>query len=1047
MVAAKSRNYTVLDLLLSRGASPHIADSLGVSPLHYEAGQGDCEAVKLMLAYGADPNKQDSLCRTPLHYAVVGQHVDTVDLLVFCGADAYVANQDGESPMSLTQNRSLRTLMKSSELIVRGINNWNVHLEHLTLTADTVYQLEDTGLTVRTPGAMGLARTSLLVRRVVPEYSMLGPGPDQQELLLSDIYDFRISGAYLEEPLMLQVPVFSRVDDHEDVFLKTDQGSYSSALKVSRLPGETKASPRWVCQARLCLHDVRSMVLVARPRTETCHVTPSGRDFTSGLDPQVRLQLRQGALTEKCDVTLQVLSKPSYDEEQFDSIISMSHFYQLSSSGTAPLNNDALLTLPLPENYLGHGLLHVLMSRDAGESGETWEELLRNPDYAKDVVKLRVTHFGRLCLLETNPQYHVREMINSSTAAVDMVNRLYRKSKRQEYNACFLALGKPRSGSKSGSSTADDAAEVVVETVVSCRLHDRLQYWKGQGYVDLRPSHTVEFTACPTQEFVITPSGCCMAVDLDTPPLQFHPKRNNHVTFTVRRDDVIGCDVGQVHVYIRRVKDVPRSGHSSDITELMDSTSSPTSRQHDELLATIPVYLPWAAPPGVTRGQDIESKVVTSPFVTVADGSDTCGDTESPTLRDRSTRPYSPVVKHRQGTPLCLPECVSHHAKLPLTLQREHLGKPEDQLAQPKPTPSAQGPQVAVSRSPVTSARHLKSASRGGSSIRSRPDSRTRQGITTHGTNNSTSKSRLNQSQRLRSERKNSSAEQWESQASVRDIHISTTTPRPPASTVLDPGTGSDHSLDCTDSPEQRDSASPGVLDWLAGGVTGDWPKLGILLGVQYDRIQALEQDESFTPQRRAAEMLHQWRVSHKARPDHGVVQLLVSLQQLGRRDLVRGVTDRLRHWISENLEHRGYLKGRVFKHQMDDQGSLEPMSPPFLLALVRRLGFNLDLVYALGVSRPEVTHVMNDPLRRHREDKMLALLIICRDKESWLISSLDKIITALSRYNLNDSVQWILGVSLNWLRLRGSADDTFAHDVRDLLEKYDVTLKLQAPS
>ena len=27
--------------------------------------------------------------------------------------------------------------------------------------------------------------------------------------------------------------------------------------------------------------------------------------------------------------------------------------------------------------------------------GEVWEELLRNPDYAKDVVKLRVAQFGR----------------------------------------------------------------------------------------------------------------------------------------------------------------------------------------------------------------------------------------------------------------------------------------------------------------------------------------------------------------------------------------------------------------------------------------------------------------------------------------------------------------------------------------------------------------------------------------------------------------------------------------------------------------------------
>ena len=36
---------------------------LGVSPLHYEAGQGDVEAVKLMLSYGANPNAEDFVSR------------------------------------------------------------------------------------------------------------------------------------------------------------------------------------------------------------------------------------------------------------------------------------------------------------------------------------------------------------------------------------------------------------------------------------------------------------------------------------------------------------------------------------------------------------------------------------------------------------------------------------------------------------------------------------------------------------------------------------------------------------------------------------------------------------------------------------------------------------------------------------------------------------------------------------------------------------------------------------------------------------------------
>lgn len=46
----------------------------------------------------------------------------------------------------------------------------NVAIEHLMLQADTIYKMAATGLTIRTPSGMGLSKTSLMVRRVVPEY-------------------------------------------------------------------------------------------------------------------------------------------------------------------------------------------------------------------------------------------------------------------------------------------------------------------------------------------------------------------------------------------------------------------------------------------------------------------------------------------------------------------------------------------------------------------------------------------------------------------------------------------------------------------------------------------------------------------------------------------------------------------------------------------------------------------------------------------------------------------------------------------------------------
>ena len=61
-----------------------------------------------------------------------------------------------------------------------------------------------------------------------------------------------------------------------------------------------------MCHTRLCLHDIRSIVLVAKPRAEKFKVTSHGGDFQSVLDPMVKMQFRKNAVIEDCDVTIQV---------------------------------------------------------------------------------------------------------------------------------------------------------------------------------------------------------------------------------------------------------------------------------------------------------------------------------------------------------------------------------------------------------------------------------------------------------------------------------------------------------------------------------------------------------------------------------------------------------------------------------------------------------------------------------------------------------------------------------------------------------------------
>ena len=108
----------------------------------------------------------------------------------------------------------------------------HVFVDHLVLEADTAYTLEGVGISLRTPQTLGQVKTRLMLRRVTPEYSTCGLLPVGKEQLLSDTYEFRMSGARVEGTMVLRIPVHGRPGDYDDVFLKTDTGAYSNPLRA-----------------------------------------------------------------------------------------------------------------------------------------------------------------------------------------------------------------------------------------------------------------------------------------------------------------------------------------------------------------------------------------------------------------------------------------------------------------------------------------------------------------------------------------------------------------------------------------------------------------------------------------------------------------------------------------------------------------------------------------------------------------------------------------------------------------------------------------------
>src|SRR5262245_470902 len=97
--ASQSGDVTLMKLLLSRGADPHISTVLGVTPLQVASGIGwvegityewsreqTVEAVKLLLDLGLNPNSQAATGRTSLHGAATKGATSVVQVLVDHGA-------------------------------------------------------------------------------------------------------------------------------------------------------------------------------------------------------------------------------------------------------------------------------------------------------------------------------------------------------------------------------------------------------------------------------------------------------------------------------------------------------------------------------------------------------------------------------------------------------------------------------------------------------------------------------------------------------------------------------------------------------------------------------------------------------------------------------------------------------------------------------------------------------------------------------------------------------------------------------------------------
>ena len=94
--------------------------------------------------------------------------------------------------------------------------------------------LPGTALTIRSPDSLSRGSVSMVWRRVQPEYSIVELVPANRELLMSDVFEVLVSHVDVSDNFILKIPVYSKLDQFEDIYMKTDRDDYISNLQIRR---------------------------------------------------------------------------------------------------------------------------------------------------------------------------------------------------------------------------------------------------------------------------------------------------------------------------------------------------------------------------------------------------------------------------------------------------------------------------------------------------------------------------------------------------------------------------------------------------------------------------------------------------------------------------------------------------------------------------------------------------------------------------------------------------------------------------------------------
>ncbi|EQC30470.1 hypothetical protein, variant [Saprolegnia diclina VS20] len=116
--AAATNDTSVVERLLSLGASPTLANEHGETALHLAAGSGHVAIVTSLLKVAKDEtyvNAINHIGHTPLHVAAAKGHASVVESLLGANANVFAMTTSGETPLMLATNDRVRAILNRVE--------------------------------------------------------------------------------------------------------------------------------------------------------------------------------------------------------------------------------------------------------------------------------------------------------------------------------------------------------------------------------------------------------------------------------------------------------------------------------------------------------------------------------------------------------------------------------------------------------------------------------------------------------------------------------------------------------------------------------------------------------------------------------------------------------------------------------------------------------------------------------------------------------------------------------------------------------------------